>query len=272
MAPDISESSRAPLRVRFETRLRHLRVTHKVALSPHLLRIELTGDLSDFRSLGFDDHVKLFLPDPITGVLTLPDPGREPVAGAPRPIMRDYTPVWFDTRAGLIVLEFALHGTGTEVGPATGWALAARPGDMLTIGGPRGSQVPSSAFDAYLLIGDETALPAIGRRLREATAGTRFTVLAEVAGPEDHLSFETRADADIHWVCRAGSGLGPPSLSAALSTLQLPAGDISAWVACEAEQARQVRTILLARGLNPAWIKAAGYWTRGLADSHMRIE
>lgn len=272
MAPDISESSRAPLRVRFEPRRRELRVTHKVAASPHLLRIELTGDLSDFRSLGFDDHVKLFLPDPTTGVLTLPDPGREPAVDGPRPIMRDYTPVWFDTAAGRIMLEFALHGDGADVGPATRWAMDAKPGDILHIGGPRGSQVPSSAFDAYLLIGDETALPAIGRRLREAAAGTRITVLTEVAGPDDRLPFETQATADIHWVCRAGSAAEPQTLLTALADLPLPDGDISAWVACEAGQARQVRAALLERGLNPAWIKAAGYWTRGLADSHMRIE
>ncbi len=267
MAPDISESSRTPLRVRFEPKRRELRVTHKVALSPHMLRIELTGDLSDFRSLGFDDHVKLFLPDPVTGILTLPDFGRDLPADAPRPIMRDYTPVRFDTKAGLIVLEFALHGQDGDIGPATRWAMGARPGDILHIGGPRGSQVPSSAFDAYLLIGDDTALPAIGRRLREAAAGTRITVLAQVTGPEDRLSFETRADAEIHWVYGGG-----PALQTALSALTLPGGDVSAWVACEAEQARQIRAALLERGLNPAWIKAAGYWTRGQADSHMRIE
>lgn len=271
MASDISEDGRTPLRVRFETRLRPLRVTHKVAISPHMLRVELAGDLSDFRSLGFDDHVKLFLPDPATGVLVLPDIGKPPAADAPRPVMRDYTPVWFDNRAGLIVLEFALHGQGEEVGPATRWAQTAKPGDILHIGGPRGSQVPSSAFDAYLLIGDETALPAIGRRLREAPAGTRFTILAEVATAADRRSFETRADADIHWVCRDG-GAAAGSLLTVLSTLPLPAGDISAWVACEAAQARQVRTLLLERGVNPAWIKAAGYWTRGVADGHGRID
>ena len=47
-------------------------------------------------------------------------------------------------------------------GPATSWAKAAVPGDTLEIGGPRGPTIVANDFDWFLLVGDETALPAIG--------------------------------------------------------------------------------------------------------------
>jgi NADPH-dependent ferric siderophore reductase len=39
-------------------------------------------------------------------------------------------------------------------------------GDAIRIGGPRGSQVIEGPIAHWLLVGDETALPAIGRGSR----------------------------------------------------------------------------------------------------------
>nr|WP_246251703.1 siderophore-interacting protein [Ancylobacter pratisalsi] len=49
---------------------------------------------------------------------------------------------------------------------ASTWALAARPGDRLEIGGPRGSAIIPADFDWYWLVGDET-------RCRRLDAGWR---------------------------------------------------------------------------------------------------
>src|SRR5690606_18646134 len=93
-----------------------------------------------------------------------------------RPIMRDFTPRRYDAARGVLEIDFALH----ESGPATDWAKQASPGQKLVIGGPRGSFILPLDFDWYLLIGDETALPAIARRLAELPKGSRVVVLAEV--------------------------------------------------------------------------------------------
>ena len=83
--------------------------------------------------------------------------------------MRDYTPRAFDAAGNRLTIDFALH----DAGPATAWALNARPGETLLIGGPRGSTVVPDDFDFYLLAGDETALPSIGRRLESPASGRR---------------------------------------------------------------------------------------------------
>ena len=80
--------------------------------------------------------------------------------------MRDYTPRRYDLDTLELDIDFVLHGDG----PASTWAEQAKPGQFLHIGGPRGSMIVPDIFDSYLLIGDETALPAIARRLEGLAA------------------------------------------------------------------------------------------------------
>ncbi|WP_303831236.1 siderophore-interacting protein [Asticcacaulis taihuensis] len=261
---DALTDGRSVTRVRYETRRRELTVTQVKAVTPHLRRITLAGDFTGFQSLGFDDHIKLFFPDPDTGILILPEPGLPPGDG-PKPIMRDYTPRRFDGQT--LDIEFALH----EAGPATTWATNARIGDILNIGGPRGSMLISPTFNHYVLIGDDTALPAIARRLEELPEGTKVCVVAEVDGLEDRVSFETRAEVHVHWIYRQGSHAN--CLNDALKAMHLPQGIVHAWVACESTQAKLIRQQLIDdHGVNPSWIKASGYWRHGDAGAHETID
>jgi len=267
-------AARAPQRVRHELRLRTLTVRSAERATPHCLRVTLEGaELDGFTSAGFDDHVKLVLPG-ADGAIAFSRPGEAggpddagaQAPTAPRPTMRDYTPRAYDAAAGTLVIDFALH----DAGPATAWALQAAPGQPIGVAGPRGSMVVPLAFDGYVLVGDDTALPAIARRLAELPAGTPVLVLAEVDGPADEQPLPTAADARIHWVHRQCAEPGTASvLLDALRPLELPAGDIHAWVACESAVAKALRTHLVGeRGVHPKWIRASGYWRRGSAATH----
>lgn len=255
--PDTILPAREPRRVRFDTRRRDLTVTAIHDLSPHMRRITLTGDMEGFQSLGFDDHVKLLFPDPETGVITLP-------GGDAKPIARDYTPRAFDVAAGTLTLDFALHGlTDGSAGPATAWAQRAVIGDILVLGGPRGSTVWPTDYALHLLIGDETALPAIGRRLEELPVGTRALVLAAVDNPAEKLEFATRADVSVHWLFRDPAH-GGHALADAVARLCVTETDIFAWVAAEAAEMRVIRDLLSTRhGIDAQRMKASGYWQRG---------
>jgi len=264
---------RLPQRVRHELRFRRLAVLRTERVTPHLIRITLGGpELAGFTSPGFDDHAKLFFPDPETGKLVLPTAGPDgPVWPEGRkPVARDYTPRRHDPDAGTLEIDFALH----EAGPATAWAEQAEPGDLIGVGGPRGSFLVPTDFDWHLLIGDDTALPAIHRRLRELPAGARALVLAEVDGPADRIDFETAADLQLVWVHRdeAPAG-GEPPLLAALRRTPLPHGEFHAWIACESSAAKALRTHLVADcKANPKWIRASGYWRRGSAATHDSLD
>lgn len=240
-------------RIRHEVKIRSIQVENIVRLTPGMLRITFSGeDLSDFVSLGFDDHVKIFVPTP---------------SGETE--RRDYTLRRYDPQARALVIDFAVH----DAGPATRWALDAKPGDRLQIGGPKGSAVISSDAKRWLLIGDETALPAIGRRIEEAEAGTSITSIVAVAGPDEHQTFDTSADLTAFWAHRPLSAAADPkALLSILETVELEP-DIFVWVAAEAAVARTIRAYLAEQRGHPlTWIKAGGYWIMGKADAHEKLD
>ncbi|BEP70073.1 MULTISPECIES: siderophore-interacting protein [unclassified Variovorax] len=268
-ASSANTPDRTPRRVRHELRFRQLTVKTVQRVTPHLIRITLTGDaLEGFTSPGFDDHAKLFFPDAATGQLRLPTAGPDgpvwPEGG--RPAMRDYTPRCHDAQANTLEIDFALH----DAGPATQWAEQAKPGDIVGVGGPRGSFIVPTEFDWHLLIGDDTALPAISRRLAELPAGARVVVLAEVDSKADEIPFETQAELTLRWVHREGAAPGlSPVLVDTLKTMALPDGDFHAWVGCESAIAKALRAHLVGeRGANPKWVRASGYWRRGAVATH----
>lgn len=240
--------------VRYNTRRRSLVVAEITALSPKMRRIILhSPELSDFESLGVDDHIKLFFPD-----------------GTGETVMRDYTPRAFDRSKALLTIDFALH----ENGPATSWARHAKVGDMLDIGGPRGSKIMADDFDWYLLIADESGLPSIGRRLEELRARVPVTTIVAIDTMAEAQEITTSADWTPRWVCR---GVDPkPDLALLLAEAENftpPPGDGYIWVAAEAAVAKALRQYFLeGRKQNPHWMRASGYWLRGETGAHENFD
>jgi NADPH-dependent ferric siderophore reductase len=234
----------APLvqRVRHELKLRDLEVASVDRLSPGFAAITLKGEaLADFTSLGFDDHVKLFF--------------GEAGEGQAR---RDYTPRRFSREARELVIEFALHGTGA----ASDWARTAKAGDRLLVGGPRGSMIVPLELGWHLLVGDDTALPAISRRLEELPAGSRAFVLV-LADEADRRVFAGAAQAELQWMS------SNEELLAALRALSLPAAETGfAWGGGEAGLMAQVRQVLADKGVPKQHMRVSAYWKRGVADHH----
>ena len=240
-------------RVRREIQRRSVTVGAVERLSPNMIRVRFEGDdLRTFESTGADDHVKLFVPDPAS------EAGRA---------MRDYTPRSFDTEAGTLVIDFAIH----DAGPATRWATEAKVGDTIAIGGPRGSAVLTDDFDWYLLIGDETALPSIARRLEELRPGVPVTTIIAVEEDGDRLELPVREELTVVWSPRAGQPVDDAErLRTAITAL--PAGEGYVWIAAEGKVARALRAhVVDVLGHPKAWTKAAGYWSQGSADSHETI-
>lgn len=239
-------------RVRHETRRRALTVTDLTFLTPHMLRIGfISPDLHDFVSPSADDHIKLFFPVPEGGVA-----------------MRDFTPRAFDAAQGSIVIDFALH----DAGPATEWARVASVGDGLQIGGPRGSTITPSDFDWYLLVGDETAFPAMARQMEGLSSATQAAAFAIAASEDEVMTFQSPAALTQTWLVRDGNDDDAAQLRAALDRFVLPGGDGFVWIAAEGAVARTLRQYMIDRGHPREWMKAAGYWARGKADGGGRIE
>ena len=263
-------TERVARRVRHETKTRLLQVREVSQITPKMVRVVVGGDaLAGFISAAHDDHVKLFFPHPGEDKPVLPTPSPNgPVypEGVQRPAARDYTPRRCDAAANTLTVDFVLHGDG----PAAAWAAQARPGSFLGVGGPRGSFIVPDDFDWFLLVGDEAALPAIGRRLDELPVGTRAIVVVEIADAAEEQRFDTRARVETHWLHRDGAEPGNHLLlQKALTELSLPGGDGYAWIAAEASVAKALRRFLIdQRGVRKDRVKAAAYWKRGAVAVH----
>lgn len=243
-------------RVMHEIKRRRLEVLRVVDLTPRMRRITVGGpELAGFVSLGADDHVKLLFPQNAAEQAAL----ETLVLGAgkddgPKPAMRDYTPRRYDLATLELDIDFVLHGDG----PASTWAEQATPGQFLHIGGPRGSMIVPDIFDSYLLIGDETALPAIARRLEGLAGNRRALVIIEVENGKEQQVLNSAAEIDVIWVLREG---GKDHLLTTVRQVQIPTGNLYAWVATESKVSRQIRRVLLdEHGLDEQFVKAAGYW------------
>ncbi|MES2038148.1 MAG: siderophore-interacting protein [Pseudomonadota bacterium] len=240
-----SETSRVQ-RIRHEIKRRNLQVVRVESPTPHFRRITLSGaDLPGFISASFDDHLKLILG-----------------ADSDNVVMRDYTPRHYDAAKSELVLEFSIHGDG----PAAAWAGQADVGHSVTVAGPRGSLVIPTDYEWHLLAGDETALPAISRRLEELPAGVRAIVILQVP-PAERRELSSAADISIVWVDSAQEFLDT------LRALPLPAGDGYAWCAGEAATMAATRRILAEeKGHAGTAMRVAAYWKQGLIAHHENLE
>lgn len=100
-----------------------------------------------------------------------------------------------------MTIDFVVHGSEGLAGP---WAAAVQPGETVRFLGPGGSYTPDPAADWHLLVGDESALPAIAASVERAPEGARMVVLLEVEGPDEELKIAAPPGADIVWL-HAGS-------------------------------------------------------------------
>lgn len=220
-------------------------------LTPSMVRVVLGGDgLRDLADPQHaDSYVKLVL-GPVD-----------------QPRRRSYTVRDWDRDARELTLDVVVHG---DVGLAGPWAAAARPGDTVPILGPGGAYSPDPTADWHLLVGDESALPAIAVAVARLPADARAVVLVEVDGPEHEVPLDAPDGADLRWVHRRTEVVGRRLVREVLA-LDWPPGRVHVFLHGEAGMVRDVRRHLRAdRGVTTGQLSASGYWRLGTDDEGWR--
>jgi len=235
---------------------RLLQVRRRTTVTPHMIRVTLTGDeLAGFPGAGPDRRIKMFFPVEGQDRPAVPRASTGgPVwpTGEARPTIRTYTVRRFDAAARELDVDFVLH---EGYGPAAAWAQTAEPGSWVGVSEPGGRWEPDPAADYHLVIGDESALPAIATVL-EALPGARVLALVEVADAAE----EQDLPGEITWVHRGTAPAGEP-LVAAVEAAVLPEGTGRAWLAGESAAVKDIRAHLLGpRGFDRRAVYATGYW------------
>ncbi|MER8373886.1 siderophore-interacting protein [Mesorhizobium sp. M1406] len=246
---------------------REIMVMASTRISAHMQRLRFAGkDLGRFTHGGL--HMRLLLPPhgrrPVwpsmgaDGLLVWP-------SGDDVLTVRVYTIRAVDAANGWLDVDFVLH-PGQDT-PAATFAQNARAGDVIGMIGPGGGDTPVA--QTLLLLGDDTALPAMARILEHLPPSTRAEVLIEVDGPDDRIALAQGENIDITWLYRHGRETGTAGLlPAALrerSHIALADG-LYVWAGCEFGDFREIRKIVRKQwNLSRDQHLVTAYWRR---DAH----
>lgn len=271
-------------------------------ISPSFLRITFVAQEDiGFTSWGPDQRVKLYLPQRGAFAPRLPHTGWnaawQELDPAMRPSRRSYTIRNIRVASGELDIDFVDHGVD---GPASAWASRAQPGDVIQIAVPNanfsGKPIgyewrPPNSVSRLLILGDETALPAISNIidcLPKSVSSVDCFIEVPKAG-DDAAAGDIASR--ITWLNRDGDVPGA-KLRRALSYSQIPelaalkhkhgfektiaegermwdpaantSGPFYAWIAAEGSTVKYVRHALLKQcDLPKTAVSSMGYWYLG---------
>ena len=225
------------------------------------------GDLDTFVPGAPDQFLYVLAPPPGRTELTIDasftweqyatmPPGEQPIGAY-------YTVRRWRPEAGELDMLFVLHGVE---GPAAAWAAGAGPGDPVALWGPRDAFAPPAGTDWYLLVADDTGLPAVAAIIESLPPSTPVVVVAEVDAEKDCQPLPERDDVEVHWCFRRGAPAGTTTLLVdAVRQLAWPSGTAYAWGGAESRCITAVRKLVRhERALPRDAVSMTGYWRHAL--------
>jgi len=175
-----------------------------------------------------------------------------------RRVKRRYTIRHARPDLGELDLDVVLHGDG----PGSAWGITAKPGAEIEFQGPRG-KLELRPAPLHLLVGDESALPAIAVIAAALPAGEAATAIVEIHDPGEEQRLDTAA---VQWVHRGAHAPGTPDLLLpALAEIGIT-GPIRAYLLGETRSMVALRAHLEGRGVAHDSIFVKGYWNIGRPD------
>jgi NADPH-dependent ferric siderophore reductase len=226
-----------------------------------MLRIVLGGEeLDGFSIEAPASSVRLLLPPPGSDAIEMPTwTGNQfELADGERAPIRTFTPRHFDDERLELTIDVVLH----DHGAATDWARRASVGDEVAISGPGRSEPLDDDARSFLLVGDESAIPAMCQLLEWIDPACTIDVHIEIMEPSARFELPTHPGATITWHDAVPGAA--PGTAMADAVEKLDALPDAVWVAGEAAAVQRLRTHLFeTRGLTRRQFTARGYWKQG---------
>ena len=185
-------------------------------------------------------------------------------------MVRTYTVRAFDPERIELAIDFVVHGDEGVAGP---WAAAAEPGDRIYLSGPGGAYAPDPHAGWHLLIGDESALPAISAAVESLAADAEGHVLIEVPGPKSEIDLAVPLGVRLDWLYSGSAGAAAlgQALVQAVAALAIPPVDVQAFVHGLAAFVADLRRLLRVNvGVPRDRLSISGYWRIGATEEGWR--
>ncbi|HEX4091803.1 MAG TPA: siderophore-interacting protein [Trebonia sp.] len=250
-----------------------LAVRDRKWLSSHTVRVTAGGP--GFEALGLNDftdkYAKLLFVDPGLG-LTPPYDLAALRASLPlhqQPVTRTYTLRRVDAERQELAIDFVVHG---DEGIAAPWAARTEPGDLLAMSGAGGGYRPDPDCDWHLLVGDESALPAISAAIEALPADARGLAYLETSDQGEYLDATVPAGLQVSWLHRPEPGRQPRLLADALLAGPWPDGRADVFAHGERESMKAVRAALKTRLGDGDRLSLSGYWAAGRTEDVFQSE
>ena len=254
-------------------RLLTLHVVRRERISPSFSRVTLGGgDIESFVPMGFDQWFRLFLPVSEQSLSRLPNKLDTisylrylAIAKTDRPVLRNYT-VRSYRADGVdgpeLDVDFVLHGSGADSGPAATWAQSCGPGDAVAILDEGISFNPPPALERRVaLVADETGLPAAAGILGSLPRDAVGSALIEIPDPDDVQQIDPPAGVAVSWIVREDPHAVPGVAAlAAASALPVPTEPFFAWAVGEQALPTAMRRHWVQAGVPKSAISFCGYW------------
>lgn len=236
-------------------------------LNAHLRRLTFSAaEFADLSLVSSDEYFGLIMP-PAGGPLVMPDGDRTNIRAAIADLADPPTLRWYTIRAHRPVeqqidVDVVTHA---HPGPGLAWVMRAKVGDRAGFRTGGGLYRGGSVGQPQVLIGDETAVPAILAILDgpEVRSAGPLRVHLEVPDVTYLDGVEIPAEVTIHL---RGDELPGTALLDALAT-SADLDDLGyAWVCGESSLATGLRRHLVReRGLDKRQVLFSGYWKLGQA-------
>jgi NADPH-dependent ferric siderophore reductase len=244
--------------------LRQATVVSAEDVTPRMRRVKLAcADVTPY--IGGAMHVRILVPprgrQPVwphygaDGRLVWPD-------GEDKLVVRPYTIRAVDVERRELWIDFLQHPMPGVETPGADFARDAQAGDVIGLIGPGSGSLPDAS--SILMIGDESALPAIARIAAEVPAGTAIRAIIEVWDAAEEQSLPSSGDIEVTWLHRNAHPAGTSGLLRDEATKAIRAADSGTfmWIACEKEDVRALRSLLNSRQHDRSLRYAAWYWEK----------
>jgi NADPH-dependent ferric siderophore reductase len=221
------------------------------------------GGLDRFRRIGPDDFVYVLLPPPGRRDLPIDTSFRwsdyDAMAEPDRPVGAYYTVRHFRPEAGELDCDVFLHD---PAGHVSAWAPGARRGDAAALWGPRSAWHPPTATTDWLLVADETGLPALAAVLEHRPAETPVRAFVEVDATAERPCVPCGDGIEVTWLERRGREAGTTDLLVeAVRSASPPSPTTYAWGGAESRAVSAVRRHLRHEvGLAKERVSMTPYW------------
>jgi NADPH-dependent ferric siderophore reductase len=166
-----------------------------------------------------------------------------------------------DTAEAELVVDIVLHGTS----PLTRWARAALDGGQVeaAISGTASGYEIDPAATSFVLLGDESAVPAITTLLGELSPSARVVVVVERRPDTEPVELPAHPGATVTWRVLPDGAAPGSTLLETLDGVELEP-DTRVWAAGEAAGVQRLRKALLEGGGVPrSHASIRGYWKAG---------